>query len=211
MTKHKTKPSDQGTPVNIKVEFAAESSDKEQAIAQNSQDVVEAELVTEHEIALAEAATEIDRLNQELSESRAKADEYLGGWQRALADFANYKKRVERDQAEVYQRAAGSIIKRYIDILDDLDLALRKRPTEGDGYRWADGIELIYRKLLAILESEGVKPMGAKGQMFDPNFHEAITLEPSDAHESGQIIEVLKEGYLLGEKVLRPAVVRVAQ
>jgi molecular chaperone GrpE len=153
----------------------------------------------------------LESLQSELDEALAKGDEYLDGWQRARAEFANYKKRVEREQAQIYQTTTGSIIKRYLDIIDDLDLALKNRPQEGDGASWANGIDLIYRKLYTILENEGVTPMQTEGEFFDPNLHEAITSEPNDDFESGQIIEVVKQGYLLGERVLRPAVVRVAQ
>jgi molecular chaperone GrpE len=153
---------------------------------------------------------EIENLKDELNEMRTKADEYLDGWQRARADFANYKKRVDRDQAQVYQVAVGSIVRRYLEVLDDLERALKDRPLSGEGATWAEGIELVYRKLLAILEAEGVKRMEADGQFFDPNLHEAISQERSPEHESGQIIEVIKQGYLLGERVIRPALVRVA-
>ncbi len=158
-----------------------------------------------------EINTEFLRLQQELAESQAKANEYLDGWQRSRADFMNYKKRVDREQAEVYQRATGTIIKKYLEVVDDLELALRNRPEAGDGSVWANGIELIYRKLLTILENEGVQRIIPLGQLFDPNFHEAISLEPSDQTESGYIIGVLKSGYMLGDKVIRPALVRVAQ
>jgi molecular chaperone GrpE len=159
----------------------------------------------------AEAAEEAGTMDQELAEAQAKAAEYLDGWQRARAEFANYKKRVEREQAQAYQTAAGNIIKHFVEVVDDLERALKKRPTEGDGLAWADGIELIYRKLLAILENEGVKLIPAEGQTFDPSLHEAVTSEDSDQHESGQIIEVLQQGYQLGDRVLRPAMVRVAR
>lgn len=154
---------------------------------------------------------EIDELRQELAQQQSKAEEYLDGWQRARAEFANYKKRVERDQAQAYQTAAGTILKRYLEVIDDLERALKNRPKEGEGMAWASGVELIYNKLLSILESEGVRQFRSDGQDFDPNFHEAVTSEDSDAHESGQIIEVLQQGYLLGERVLRPALVRVAR
>lgn len=156
------------------------------------------------------ALEEISRLQKELNEAQSKAQEYQDSWLRAVADYQNYKRRVERDQAETYQRAAGNIIKRYLEVVDDLDLALRNRPQASNDAVWANGIELIYRKLLTILDNEGVKPMEALGQPFDPNYHEAITMEPSPEHESGQVIDVVKQGYTLGEKVLRPAVVRVA-
>jgi molecular chaperone GrpE len=159
----------------------------------------------------AEELDAISELQSELLATQAKADEYLEGWQRARADFANYKKRVERDQAQTYQNAAASILKRYLSIVDDLERALKTRPQDGDGAAWAEGIELIYRKLLSILESEGIQPMNAEGEQFDPNLHEAIMSEDSEQHESGQVIEVLQQGYTLGDKVLRPAMVRVAR
>jgi len=157
------------------------------------------------------ALEEIKMLQSELAETQAKANEYLDGWQRSRAEFANYKKRIEREQAEIYQRTSGSIIKRYLDVLDDLDLALKNRPSQGDGQVWSNGIELIYRKLLTILENEGVVIMKVAGEPFDPNYHEAISMEISDTVQSGHVSEVLKQGYLLGDKVLRPALVRVAQ
>jgi molecular chaperone GrpE len=157
-----------------------------------------------------EAAAETSE-NKELEEARLKAQEYLDGWQRARAEFSNYKKRVEREQAQVYQVASGTVIKRFLDGIDDLERALKNRPAEGEGAAFADGVELIYRKFLNILEAEGVKRIEAEGKEFDPNMHEAITQEDSPDHESGHVIEVVKQGYLIGDRVLRPALVRVAR
>lgn len=161
--------------------------------------------------AVAETAGNLTALQQEALEARSKANEYLEGWQRARAEFANYKKRVERDQSLAYQNAAGSILKRYLEVIDDMERALKNRPQSGEGVAWSEGVELIYRKLLNLLDSEGVKPMQTAGQVFDPTQHEAITLEDNPDYESGQIIEVVQQGYLLGERVLRPALVRVAK
>ena len=154
---------------------------------------------------------ELETLKQELEACHVKSEEYLDGWQRARAEFANYKKRVEREHAQIYQTTSGTIIKHYLEVLDDLERALKNRPQQGSGATWAEGIELVYRKLLSILESEGVAVMKAEGQQFDPNLHEAITSEDNDHYKSGQIIEVLKQGYTLGDRVLRPALVRVAR
>jgi molecular chaperone GrpE len=137
--------------------------------------------------------------------------EYLDGWQRARADFANYKKRIEREQREAYRRAAGDILTRYLGIVDDLERALKDRPTEGEPSNWADGVELIYRKFHSILEAEGVELIDAMGQPFDPNLHEAISHEDSDEQPAGYVIEVLQQGYRMGDQVLRPALVRVAK
>jgi molecular chaperone GrpE len=150
-------------------------------------------------------------LHQELGECRSKRDEYLDGWQRALADFSNYKKRIERDQAEAYQRAASRAAGRLLSVLDDLELALKDRPASGDGASWADGIDLIVRKILGYLETDGIVAMDAQGAEFDPNFHEAVSMEEDKNFESGQIIEVLQSGYMQNERVIRPARVRVAR
>jgi molecular chaperone GrpE len=170
---------------------------------------------SQNEEVIAEAApnaqADIETLQNELQTWQVKANEYLDGWQRSRAEFANYKKRIEREQAQTYQNATASVIKRYLDVLDDLDRALKNRPEQGDGAVWAGGIELIYRKLLSILEAEGLTPIPAEGKYFDPNLHEAISNEPSEQFESGQIIEVIKQGYSLGERVIRPALVRVAR
>jgi len=174
----------------------------------------EEDLQSADQAAVEEIETEtnqlLEALQQELAECRSKSDEYLDGWQRARAEFTNYRKRVERDQALMQQTLTGSIVKRYLEIVDDLDRALKNRPQEGEGASWADGIELIYRKLINILESNGVTIMPATA-MFDPNLHEAITSEDSDQHQSGEIIEVVQQGYLLSDRVLRPALVRVAR
>ncbi len=145
-----------------------------------------------------------------MEELQAKADDYLDGWQRARAEFANYKKRVERERETTYKYAAGDIIRRFLPVVDDLERALKNGSTEGEGVAWAEGVELIYRKLLALLDAEGITPMDAEGAIFDPNLHEAVVQTPSDEHESEQVIEVLQQGYMIGERVLRPAMVRVA-
>lgn len=153
---------------------------------------------------------QINVLTQSLEEMEAKADEYLDGWQRSRAEFANYKKRVIRENADIHQVARGEIIKLYLDIADDLERALLEKPEHGEDESWADGIEIIFQKLHARLEAEGIKPMNAMGEVFDPNIHEALMKEENEEFESGQIIEVMQEGYWIGEKVLRPALVRVA-
>jgi molecular chaperone GrpE len=152
----------------------------------------------------------IEMLKTSLEEMEAKAEEYLDGWQRARAEFANYKKRILRENSEIHQSARGEVIRIYLDIVDDLERALQDRPEKGEGKTWADGIEIIVKKLRTRLETEGVRPMNALGTEFDPNIHEALMKEETDEFESGHIIEVMQEGYWIGDKVLRPALVRVA-
>jgi molecular chaperone GrpE len=154
---------------------------------------------------------EYDTIQKDLEKSRSQATNYFEGWQRERADFLNYKKRVERDAVMLSQNALTSVVKKYLVILDDLDRALKTRSSVDEGAGWSEGIDLIYRKLLNMLENEGVRRMEMTDDVFDPNRHEAITYEESPAHQSGQIIEVIQPGYLLGERVIRPAQVRVAK
>lgn len=179
----------------------------------NEQNVNEIEnLPPEQEIEPTAAEVNVEEnLNNKIEELEKKANEYLDGWQRSRAEFANYKKRIEREQAQAYQAAAGNIIKKFLEVADDLERALKNRPQDKEGAEWANGIELIYRKLLAIIEAEGVKVMDVDGQTFDPNLHEAISHEEVEGYSEGDIIEVVKQGYLLGDRVLRPALVRVAR
>lgn len=164
----------------------------------------------EQELDSADLAAVLSALQEELSATAAQAAENLDGWQRAQAEFANYKKRVARDQEQLFADTRGRVIKRYLEILDDLERALANRPEEGDGVEWAAGIELIYRKFLSFLESEGVTRVDSLGQTFDPSVHEAISQEESETYTSGTVMEVLQPGYMLGDRVLRSAVVKVA-
>lgn len=156
----------------------------------------------------AETASDLAALQTQLAESQAKTQEYLEALQRERADFTNYRRRMELENAQLSRMATGTTIKKFLAVLDDLERALAHRPADES---WASGVELVYRKFLSLLEAEGVIRMEAEGQPFDPNLHEAIMQEPSETHPSGTVIAVLQQGYLLGERVLRPALVKVAQ
>ena len=153
-------------------------------------------------------SAEIDSLKRQLEEAKAKASEHRDSWLRSQAEFQNYKKRLDRDNELMYVSMKGDIIKKVLPALDDLERALQNR-IAGDA--WANGIELIARKLQNILESEGVKRIEAEGREFNPHFHEAISHEHNEDFESGHVIAVVQNGYKLGERVIRPALVRVAQ
>ncbi len=156
----------------------------------------------------APAQVEIEALTKRLEEAESKASEYLDGWQRAQAEFVNYKNRVQRDNEITYISMKGDVIRKVLPVLDDLERALQNRPADD---AWTNGIELIARKLQSVIEGEGAKRIEAEGALFDPNLHEAISHEPADGVESGHVIAVVENGYMLGERVIRPAKVRVAQ
>jgi len=156
-------------------------------------------------------AVDVAALEQELAAAQSQAKEYSEGWQRERADFLNYKKRVERDQTQLSQVIASNIIKKYLSVMDDMERALSNRPQSAETQDWWAGVELIYRKLTGILEAEGVQVIPAVGEVFDPNLHEAITHEDCDSVESGKVIAVVQQGYRIGERIIRPALVRVAR
>lgn len=154
---------------------------------------------------------QVDTLKADLEKLKSEASANLDGWQRERAEFSNFKKRIDRENESLHQTITGSVIKKYLVILDDLELALKARPKEGEGAAWADGIELIARKLQSVLESEGIERINQNKVQFDPNLHEAISNEENPDFECGEIIEVVRQGYKLGDRILRPAMVRVAR
>jgi molecular chaperone GrpE len=185
----------------------------EEKVKDSTEEEAQSEMVSEggRVSAPADGNQEVIALQEKLAEMEAKAAENLDGWQRAQAEFANYKKRLAREQEQLTAEVRGRVIKRYLEIVDDLERALKSAPQEDAGAEWAQGVEIIYKKLITYLESEGLARMHPLGENFDPNLHEAVTQEESAEHESGTIIEVLRPGYLLGERVLRPASVKVAK
>ncbi len=178
--------------------------DKEKEIKEENEEEMETESESE------ESKNLKDILKEQLEEAQNEVSSTLDGWQRTQAEFINYKKRMEREQIRMRENASVRVIKSFLAVVDDLDRAILNRPQEGEGSDWADGIDLVFKKMLTALENEGVKPMEAIGEEFDPNLHEAIMQEESKDHKSGEIIEVIQKGYLIGERVLRPAMVKVA-
>lgn len=166
--------------------------------------------VKEESNTMVEAAL-LEEKQKDLEKIAAQAAANLDGWQRERAEFSNFKRRIEREQAQQHQVLTGEIIKKYLVILDDLELALKNKPKDGDGAAWAEGITLIARKLQSVIEAEKVERICENNVPFDPNLHEAISNEENPDFESGYVIEVVRQGYKLGERILRPAMVRVAR
>lgn len=174
----------------------------------NPEDPVVEELIESAEVT---EQPSIEELEKDLAAAREQCKEFSEGWQRERADFLNYRKRIEREQAQLHQVITGNIIKKYLSVIDDMERAMANRPPSVENEDWWAGVELIYRKLNGILEAEGVEPILAEGEVFDPAIHEAITHEESDDVESGRVIAVLQKGYRMGDRIIRPALVRVAQ
>jgi len=157
-----------------------------------------------------ERVDELTALRGELDEARAKEAEYLDGWQRARAELANARKRFQREQEQSYAIAQGTVLSQLLPIVDDFERAFETLPHNLSGLTWIEGILLIQRKLQLLLEQLGVAAIEAGGREFDPHDHQAVTHEPSDTVPQGWVIAELQKGYKLGDRVLRPSMVRVS-
>jgi molecular chaperone GrpE len=157
-----------------------------------------------------ELAERIEALERDLAEARASSEEHLYNWQRSAADFSNFKRRTDEERATIGQFSNAILIGKLLSVLDDFDRALESVPAEEVTNPWVEGMEHVERKLRGVLESEGVTPIEAIGQPFDPNLHEAVVHEDTADHPDNQVIGELQRGYRLRDRVLRPSLVRVA-
>ena len=147
-----------------------------------------------------------------LEAARIEAAEYLDCLQRERASFANYKRRIDLENAAMADRLLAEHVKFFLPVVDDLERALNHPPVDPDCANWIVGIDLIRKKLLTTLEAQNVIPIDLKpGDLFDPVNQEAVTHEENDRFSDGEIIEVLQTGYQLKDRVIRPALVRVAK
>ena len=154
---------------------------------------------------------DIEQLRSELQAATAKADEYLAALQRERAEFANYRRRTTEERAAMLGLAGEDLIRKVLVLADDFDRAIEARPEAIADEPWVDGVVAIDRKLRALLESEGVTQIDASpGTPFDPREHEAIVTVPGTGRPEGQIVEELRRGYRLRDRVVRPALVAVA-
>jgi molecular chaperone GrpE len=144
-----------------------------------------------------------------LAEAEAQRDEYLRDLQRLAADFDNYRKRAARDQQALAARAHERLVKELLPVLDDLERALQAA-EEHDEAKLVDGVRLVQQALRQALEREGLAEIEADGK-FDPHVHEALLTQPAEGAEEGDVVQVLQKGYRLGDRVLRPARVIVAE
>ena len=160
-------------------------------------------------IAELEAALAAER--EQVTELRAKADSYLDLLQRTQADFVNYKRRSERERGDDAQAARAELLVQLLPVLDDLERALGQVPDDLAEHPWAQGMPLVGRQLRLALARAGLQRVGAPGESFDPRLHEAVAYEPHAGYAEGQIATVVRPGYRLGERVIRPAQVTVAQ
>jgi len=143
----------------------------------------------------------------ELQAIKQERDDLYERLLRKQAEFENYKKRVEREKSEFVQFASAELMKELLNSLDSFELALRNAKTDEQTLR---GFELIYKQLLDTMGRFGLKPIEAKGKIFDPHYHQAVSTTPTDEVEENTVLEEMRKGYLLNGRLLRPAMVSVA-
>jgi molecular chaperone GrpE len=137
-------------------------------------------------------------------------DDYRDRWLRKTAEFDNYRKRIERERREQGDQAVVDLLRELLAVVDDFDLALTVDAGEGAG-TYRKGVELIHAKLHDLLKKYGVRPIEALGTDFDPNLHQAVSHEHSAGHREGEVIDELRRGYMINDRLLRPAMVKVAK
>ena len=147
--------------------------------------------------------------NDPLEELRREKDAVQDRLLRTAAEFDNYRKRIERERRDLADHLKADILTEILPIVDNFERALQAPSADAESLR--KGVELIYKQMIDFLRKRGVTPIEALGADFDPNFHQAVIHETSPAHREGEVIEELQRGYMLGDKLLRPAMVKVAK
>lgn len=152
-----------------------------------------------------EKSTEEQKQEQEQEQEDANTR-----YMRLMADFQNYKKRVEKEKNDIYSFANEKIVTELLDVMDNFERALGADIDESENEGFVKGMNMIFKQLKAVLEKSGVKEIEALGFDFDPNFHNAVMTEDSAEYDSGKVTAVLQKGYMLNNKVVRPSMVKVA-
>lgn len=183
---------------------------KEQATSDATQAVEAAAETSIEPVSEAEQPDALAALQADLEVARAQAAEYLDGWQRARAEFANFRKRVEAEREDMRTKSNAALLLKLLPVVDDFERAFQSVPPELAETAWVSGVAMIWQKLQAFLASENVVPIEAVGQPFDPQWHEAVMQEETTECPEGTITAEVRRGYRLGERVLRPSLVKVA-
>lgn len=202
-------PSEPATVEPADAETQATTAEETAAAEEQETQPVEETAITDEE---ADQPDEVQALTEQLEVARQEAAKNLEGWQRAAAELANFKRRQEEQLKFQRDRIKSEVLEGVLTTLDDLDLAFQNLPETLDNQivGWVEGFRLVQRKLNKVLDDQNVMIIPTDGK-FDPNLHQAISHEESEDHGEGDIIEELRKGYQIGNRVLRPSLVRVAK
>lgn len=182
---------------------------KDQAINEN-QAADEAEAMQDNASAGEEAGEEASGNGEAASRLQALAEEYQSRALRVQADFDNFRRRTQKEKEELAQYATSKLVGELLPVMDNFERALATAPESPESEAFAKGVNMIFRQLEGVLKSEGLTAMEAVGQPFNPEYHQAIMQVESEEHEEGIVTEEVQKGYLLKDKVLRPAMVKVS-
>jgi molecular chaperone GrpE len=167
---------------------------------------------TDETAAQAAADTQADQAESaDPAELKQQRDEYYDRLLRKTAEFDNYRKRTERERVQLSEAAAADLLEELLPLVDDMERALKADPGTEATEAIRRGVELIHKQLMETLRKRGVRPVEALGADFDPHFHMAVSHEPADGRREGEVVEEFRRGYMLGERLLRPAMVKVAK
>ncbi len=169
------------------------------------------ERIAELDLSPQKLAAEIESLRAELVGAQQEAVDNRAGWQRTAADFANFRRRTDQDREQSLGLANEALLAKLLAIVDDFDRAIAAKPDDLPQTAWVDGIAAIDRKLRLLLDSEGLTPIEAVGQPFNPHEHEAVVQEETSNVPDGTVTAELQRGYRIRDRVLRPAMVAVAK
>jgi molecular chaperone GrpE len=178
----------------------------EEQVPSEERDVTEAGSPAGETTAAAAAAS----LDEQMATLQRERDEYYNLLLRARAEFDNYRKRVDRERLELIETASADLLHDLLPIVDDLERALAAPADAEAAEPYRRGVELIHRQLLELLRQRGARPVEALGATFDPHLHQAVAHEPAPGRRDGEIIEEYRRGYTLGNRLLRPSMVKVA-
>jgi molecular chaperone GrpE len=159
----------------------------------------------------AEPADDVAALKQELEKHREQSEYHLEQWKRAAANLANYRKRAEKERTELLKSGQVALIAQLLPILDDFERAFQTVPFALSHFTWTEGLALIDRKLHLLLSQHGLKEIEALGKPFEPALHQALMEEETTTYADGHVMAVLQKGYILHDRVLRPAMVKIAK
>ena len=154
-----------------------------------------------------EKEEDIEKLNKELDEQKKKAEEYFDSLKRNMAEFDNFKKRIGKEKESLYSTILSGIVIDLLPVIDNFEKALE---AECKDKKYKEGVEMIHTQLMDLLKKNGVEPIKDLGQTFDPEFHEAVMSVSDETKGEKEIVEVLKSGYKLNDRVVRHSLVKVA-
>lgn len=184
-------------------------NDQPTEAAEQEAPVIEEETVAETEVA--EPTSPEITFEEQLAREQERSSGYLEELQRERASFINYRRRTEQERENWAREANAALIFNVLPVLDDFERARGAIPEDQQDAAWVDGLMLVGRKLDSTLELAGLRQIEAMGKPFDPSRHEAVSVQPAEGEEPGMVVEEYRKGYMLGDRVLRPSMVRVTR